>query len=212
MSAAVSTHVLIEALSIASLSAASYVSTNLDNLILLSAYGAKPGYRSFNIKLTFVFVCLAVLLVSLALARAADTLPTGNIRYLGLIPIALGAYQLVRLMIGGGGEKSGGLDAASGPAGFAAYAGFALVLLANSSDSVSIMTPLFADLKPAFVLICFAAAVTVAIMMSSLAGHLVRHPAMRSRVEKIGKWVLPFLLIGIGLLIFTDKPADIFLE
>jgi hypothetical protein len=35
---------------------------------------------------------------------------------------------------------------------------------------------------------------------------------MRSRVERIGKWVLPFLLIGIGLLIFTDKPADIFQE
>lgn len=108
--------------------------------------------------------------------------------------------------------RSDGPDKTPGPIGFATYFGFALVLLANSSDSVSIMTPLFADLKPAFVLICFAATVTMAIMMSSLANHLVRHPATRSFVEKIGKWVLPFLLIGIGLLIFTDKPADIFLE
>jgi cadmium resistance protein CadD (predicted permease) len=87
-----------------------------------------------------------------------------------------------------------------------------LVLLANSSDSVSIMTPLFADLKPMFVLTCFAAAVTTAILMASLANYLARHPATRSLVEKTGTWVLPFLLIGIGLLIFTDKPADIFLE
>jgi cadmium resistance protein CadD (predicted permease) len=98
------------------------------------------------------------------------------------------------------------------PTGFAAYCGFALILLANSSDSVSIMTPLFADLKPTFVLICGAAALTAAVLMGLLANQLSRHPAMRSLVDKIGKWVLPFLLIGIGLLIFTDKPTDIFLE
>jgi cadmium resistance protein CadD (predicted permease) len=86
-----------------------------------------------------------------------------------------------------------------------------LVLLANSSDSVSIMTPRFADLKPMFVLIGFVAAVMTAILMGALAEQLVRHSAARSFIEKIGKWVLPFFLIGIGLLIFTDKPADIFL-
>jgi cadmium resistance protein CadD (predicted permease) len=212
LSAPVSAYVLIEALSIASLAAVSYVSTNLDNLILLSAHGAKPGYRPLFVKLTFVFVCLVVLLVSLALARAADTLPTVDLRYLGLLPLTLGAYQLVQLMMGWSGEKSGALDKTLVPTGFAAYCGFALILLANSSDSVSIMTPLFADLKPMFVLICGAAALTAAVLMGLLANQLARHPATRSLVDKIGKWVLPLLLIGIGLLIFTDKPADIFLE
>jgi hypothetical protein len=54
LSAPVSTHVLIEALSIASVSAVSYVSTNLDNLVILSGYGAKPGYRPFFVKLTLI--------------------------------------------------------------------------------------------------------------------------------------------------------------
>jgi len=211
LSAPVSTHVLIEAVSIASVSAVSYVSTNLDNLVILSAYGAKPGYRPFFVKLTFVSVCLVVLLVSLALARAADTLPPVDLRYLGLIPLTLGAYQLVRLTMGGGGDKSHGAAETLGSIGFATYSGFALVLLANSSDSVSIITPLFADLKPMFVVTCFAAAVAAAILMASLANYLAHHPAIRSFVEKIGKWVLPFLLIGIGFLILIDKPADIFL-
>jgi cadmium resistance protein CadD (predicted permease) len=211
LNAPVSKHVLIEALSIASLAAVSYVSTNLDNLVLLSAYGAKPGTGPLFVKLTFVFVCFVVLLGSLALARAADSLPTVDIRYLGLIPLTLGAYQLVQLTMGQGGEKAGEPDKTPGPIGLAAYFGFALILLANSSDSVSIMTPLFADLKPGFVLICLAAAVTAAILMGSLANYLVRHPPMRFSIEKIGKRLLPFLLIGIGLLILTDKPADIFL-
>ena len=209
MSAPVSSYVLIEALSIASLVALSYVSTNLDNLVLLAAYGAKPGSKPLFVKLTFIFVCSVVLLSSLALGVAADRLPTADIRYLGLLPMTLGAYQLVRLMIGRGGGSNA--PKTPGQITFAAYGGLALVLLANSSDSVSIMTPLFADLKPMFVLIGFVAAVMTAILMGALAEQLVRHSAARSFIEKIGKWVLPFFLIGIGLLIFTDKPADIFL-
>ena len=95
-----------------------------------------------------------------------------------------------------------------GPTAFFALLGFALVLLANSSDSISIMTPLLADLKPVFVLACFAAAVTVAIVMSSLANSLARHPAMRSSLEMIAKLALPFLLIGIGVLIFMDPTSS----
>jgi cadmium resistance protein CadD (predicted permease) len=211
LSAPVSTYVLIEALSIASLAAASYVSTNLDNLVLLSAYGAKPGTKPLFVKLTFVFVCLTVLFVSLALARAADTLPAVDLRYLGLLPMSLGGYQLVQMMKDRG-KKDREPDKTFEAAGFAAYFGFALVLLANSGDSVSLMAPLFADLKPMFVLAGFAAAMLAAVLMSMLAGQLVRHPAAQSVVETIGKWVLPFLLIGIGLMIFMDKPADIFLD
>jgi cadmium resistance protein CadD (predicted permease) len=212
LSAPLSTYVLIEALGIASLAAVSYVSTNLDNLILLSAYGAKPGTRPLFVKLTFVFVCLTVLFVSLALARAADTLPTVDLRYLGLLPISLGGYQLVQMLKDRGGKKDSEPDKTFEAAGFAAYFGFALVLLANSGDSVSLMAPLFADLKPMFVLAGFTAAMMAAVLMSVLAGQLVRHPAARSFAETVGKWVLPFLLIGIGLLIFLDKPAAIFLD
>jgi cadmium resistance protein CadD (predicted permease) len=213
VSSPASSHVLIEALSVAGIAAVSYASTNIDNLIILSAYGAKPGYRPLFVKLTFIFVCLTVLLVSLALAHAVDTLPADKIRYLGLIPIALGCYQILQLIIGrrGGGEAPS-LDKPLNSIGVFTYLGFASVLLANSSDSISIMTPLLADLKPVFVLACFGAAVAVAIAMSSLADSLARHPASKSYLEKLAKWVLPFLLIGIGLLIVTDRPSDIFVQ
>ena len=198
----------------ASVAAISYVSTNFDNLVVLSAYGAKPGYRPLYVRLTFICVCMTVLFVSLMLARAADnSISAKQVRYLGLIPIALGGYQLLKLMmnrVGGGEDPSA--DEAPVPIGFATYLGFALVLLANSSDSVSIMTPLLADLKPLLVLVSFAAAVVMAILMTWLANILAHHPASRAYLEKIAKWALPFLLIGIGVLIFTDEPSDIFLQ
>lgn len=204
---------LIEALSVAGVAAISYVSTNFDNLVVLSAYGAKPGYRSLYVKLTFIGVCVTVLFVSLMLAQAADnSISAKQVRYLGLIPIALGFYQLLKLMMNRVGGKDSSVDEAPVPMGFATYLGFALVLLANSSDSVSIMTPLLADLKPSLVLVSFAAAVVMAILMTWLANILAHHPASRAYLEKIAEWALPFLLIAIGVLIFTDEPSDIFLQ
>ena len=69
-----STYVLAEAISVMGVTGAAFVSTNLDNLVVLSAYAAKPGYRPLPIKLSFVLVCLLVLVVSLALGRAAGAL------------------------------------------------------------------------------------------------------------------------------------------
>jgi cadmium resistance protein CadD (predicted permease) len=210
VTASASPHLVIEALSVAGAAAAAYLSTNFDNLVVLSAYGAKPGYRPIFVKATFIFVCLTVLFVSLALAEAAEALPPEKIRYLGAIPIALGFYQIIKLIIGRGDGGGLGLDAPPDSIGFSAYLGFALVLLANSSDSISIMTPLLADLKPLFVVACFAAAMAVAVAMSAFASVLASHSASKSYLEKLAKWVLPFLLIGIGLLIILDRPSDLF--
>jgi cadmium resistance protein CadD (predicted permease) len=90
------------------------------------------------------------------------------------------------------------------------YFGFAVALLANSSDSVIVLTPIFADLKLAFILICAIAAVVVALTLSSVASFIGTHPLLRAQVEKIGSWALPLLLIAIGLMILSNKPDDAF--
>jgi hypothetical protein len=71
---------LVELLSAASLTAATYASTNFDNVVILSAYSARRGYWAFHLKLTFVLVCLTVLVISVGMAGAAHSLPAGQIR------------------------------------------------------------------------------------------------------------------------------------
>jgi len=207
-----SSHLLVGTLSIAGASAISYVSTNCDNLILLLAYGAKPGYKRLLVNLTFLLVCLVVLVASLVLALAMNTLPPERIRYLGLIPIGYGCYHLVRVFAGRAGVNVLGLNEAPGRIGFSAYLGFALVLLANSGDTMSVMMPLFADLQPGFIFACFAAAIAMAMFMSALAGVLAHYPVSRRYLEKLDKWVLPFLLIGIGILILTETSVEMFVR
>jgi cadmium resistance protein CadD (predicted permease) len=203
-------HFLIEASGVAAAAAASYAATNFDNLAILSAYAAKSGARPLFMKLIFVGVCLGVLLLSLGLAQAADALPKDKMRYLGLIPMGIGGYHLAKLVAdrwrGEGQTPDRALDAI----GVAGYLGFALALLANSSDSVVVMAPLLADLRPAFVAVCFAAAVSIAIAMAALANFVARHPAWSAHVKRLSEWALPFILITIGVLILADQPSDVF--
>ena len=201
----------IEAIGIAGLVAFSYASTNLDNFLVLSAYSAKPGYRPLFGRIAFVLVCLTVILGSLALGRVADTLIADKLRYLGVIPLGLGLYQLGKLMFQRSqpdGEE--GEDKDPSLVEWSFYLGFALALLANSSDSVIVLAPIFADLRVAFIVICAIAAVVVALVMSTAAGFIGGHPLLRAQVQKIAHWALPFLLIGIGLMILSNKPDDAF--
>ena len=158
----------IEAIGIAGLVAFSYASTNLDSFLVLSAYSAKPGYRPLFGRLAFVLVCLTVILASWLLAPAADTLVADKLRYLGVIPLGLGLYQLGKLVFQryqSESEESPDKDPSLVEWSF--YLGFALALLANSSDSVIVLTPIFADLKLVFIFICAIAAVVVAIAAAS---------------------------------------------
>jgi cadmium resistance protein CadD (predicted permease) len=206
----------IEAVGLAGLVAFSYASTNLDNFLVLSAYSAKPGYQPFFGRLAFVSVCLTVIVASLAIARVADALVADKLRYLSVISLGLGLYELGKLVFNRSqpdGEK--GEDKGPALVAWSFYLGFALALLANSSDSVIVLTPIFltpifADLKLAFIVICAIAAVVVALTLSSVASFIGTHPLLRAQVEKVGAWALPFLLIGIGLMILLSRPDDAF--
>ena len=171
----------------------------------------EAGLRPLFGRLAFVSVCLTVILASLLLARAADSLIADKLRYLGLIPLGLGLYQLGKLGFQRSqpdGEEGNGQNPALVASSF--YLGFGLALLANSSDSVIVLTPIFADLKLAFIFVCAIVAVVVAIALSGVAGYIGTYPLLRAKVEKVGHWGLPFLLIAIGLVILLNKPDDAF--
>ncbi len=206
MSALEALPVVIEAIGIAGVVAVSYASTNVDNLVILSAYCAKSGYRPLFVKLTFVLVSLIVLLVSLGAAQAVDALLADKLRYLGALPIGLGLDSLAKLAFPPTTEDAR-LDEFPASAAWSIYLGLALTLLANSSDSMIVLAPVLGDLRPAFVFACVLAAAAVALGMSSLASLVGGNPLLRAQFEKLADWLLPFLLIGIGVMIIADIPS-----
>lgn len=202
-----SSAVAAEAAGVMGVTALSFLSTNLDNLVVLSAYGSRPGLKAHLVRATFLLVCLAVLVVSFLLARAAQGLQPHYVNYLGVIPLGIGLVHLARLLLGWHEEEPDGADAV--PASGGAYLGLGSMLLANSGDSVGVLTPLLSDLKPVFVLAGFGGALAAAVLLALAAMVPARHPVSKAWLEKFAKWGLPFLMILIGVTILTDAGSDV---
>lgn len=105
--------------------------------------------------------------------------------------------------LGRGRADAGGTAQPGRPVGTQALA-VGAVTLANGGDNVAVYTPLFATRGAgAVTLLVGVFAVMMALWL--LAAHaLVRHPALGPPIRRIGRYALPLVLIGLGILIVAE--------
>ena len=193
---------LDDLLLIIALTAITFVATNLDNLGMLIILIGDETYAAREITWGYLLSALIVFAAAWLVAEAVELAPDRHLEYLGFIPIALGIYRAWELTKGPGTDTS-----RRGPRlGILAVT---LLMLAQSGDTLAVYVSLFADTRESLetaMLITFAACVLLWIAAARwLAGHrLIAEP-----LERWGRYLLPVLLIAIGVLILMDTPTDI---
>jgi len=135
----------------------------------------------------------ALTAVGLAFSAAAGSLPERYVSLLGIAPVAIGVYRLVRravLEIEQASAATGVLTVMS-------------VTVANGGDNLGVYIPLFAQqgLRNALVFAAVFAAMTGAWCLVSYS--LVRHPTLGAPIRRFGPPLLPWVLIVIGLNILS---------
>jgi len=95
------------------------------------------------------------------------------------------------------------------PCNFASMA-VAAVIFSNGGDNIGVYTPLFAKYNSAITVIWV---VIVFMAMTAIwciaAYYLVNHPLVASKIRHIGHFVLPFVLIGLGIYILVKSFVSI---
>ncbi|WP_437948419.1 cadmium resistance transporter [Sorangium sp. So ce296] len=181
-----------------------FVSTNIDDILLLSAFFADPGFTARQVVAGQFLGMAALVLASVACALLAVRVPDGWIGLLGLAPLALGLRGLWALRRGpeadDDDEKPPG-----GAAGFKALA-VASVTIANGGDNLGVYIPLFSS-TPGHVPLHAAVFAVMTGALCALGHRLVHHPVLGSRIRRYGRAALPFVLIGLGLWILSDALA-----
>jgi len=166
--------------------------TNADDLVLLTLFFARriPArrvvagqYLGFS----------GIILLSLAGVLAALAIPHGWIRALGLLPLALGVRQLYRVISRAPSGVHGGTYG---------VVSIALIILTNGADNVGVYVPFFLVNRPALSWILASYAVFVG--MWCLVGRWIgNHPAVLRGVDRWGHWLMPVVLIGLGIYILV---------
>lgn len=184
---------------ILAVTATAYVSTNLDNLMVLTML-LSAGRRHAPVIVGHGLVALGVIGVAWLLAELGAVIPVEAIGLLGLVPLGMGVAGLIR-----GGARAGGPDTVAGGGLGTVIA----TLVPLCGDSLAVVVPLFAEsparLTPAVALAWWA----MALLWIVLAAVLQRLPGPRRLLARVAHRLMPILLIVVGLYVLADTPTDL---
>ena len=178
--------------SVVSVGTVVFASTNVDDLVLLSAFFAQPGRRVYAIVIGQFVGIGALVLVSIIAALATVAIPPAAVALIGIVPLALGLRQLMHHTDVESAEEQNGTS-------LMAVAG---VTMANGGDNLGVYIPLFASQTAAIPIYAVVFAVGTAVWCS-LGYAFVSHRAVMSMFQRLGHRILPWVLIAIGLHVLT---------
>ena len=195
----------MDALSLIVLGVTAFTATNIDDAFLLLLFFGDRRYRARHVFIgQGVGVGLLVLL-SLVGALAALALPVWAVGLLGLLPIAIGARQLLERRRGRSDGPVATIAPAPDAAGWRQAAAVAGVALANGGDNVGVYVPLFAA-RPVGQTALLLAVVAVMLVVWTAAGYvLARRSVLAGRLRRLSRAVLPWVLIGLGVAIPFER-------
>lgn len=173
-----------------------FVATNLDNLLILVGL-ISAGADRRSALLGFLSAASAVFAFCAVAGALGGLLNPGLVGYLGIVPLGMGLLLAWRAVRGNAHlpEVSG-----SGSAFF--------LTLSNSGDSVALFVPLLAETERESVLLLVGTYLVFVLAWAALAHHLVRHPALGRRLGASSRWLLPCIMIGVGVYVLLNTTTD----
>ena len=186
--------------------AGSFVATNVDNLLLLVVVmGAEPRKRAAS-ALGFVTSTICVLSVAALGAVLGTNLDANLLGYLGLVPLLLGAYLLLKQWRAKAPvqEPEDAFLASPGSGWLTAF----LLMFSNSGDSLAVFFPLLAESERDSLLLIIGVFLSMALLWTALAWSIADQPRLARRIEQVGEKLMPWMMMAVGIYILMDTATD----
>jgi cadmium resistance protein CadD (predicted permease) len=183
--------------SLALLSTGAFVSTNIDDLFLLVGFFSDQSFSRVSIFTGQILGIASLVAISLAAAFAALAISPAHVGLLGVAPLVIGIGKLLRL----GKIEEEGQPTAVGVLQVAA------ITIVNGGDNIAAYTPIFANQTPQEIIATVAIFGALTILWCFAAWWLVRRTVLGKPLRRYGHVLLPFILIGLGLLIIYRSGA-----
>lgn len=196
----------------AGLGLATFVATSLDNLLILVSFLGNPRYSRRVVAPAYIGAILGVVTMSAVLAAFAGYGPMEGrgLVLLGFIPIGLGLFYVIRLVLPGRMSEQERLEQSMARTmrirqGRAAVVA---VTVAASGDSLAAYAALFADTRTLLLPVTVGGILVGAVAWTWVAGWLLKRENGRRFIEAAAPILLPIVLIALGLYILGDSPTD----
>lgn len=187
------------------IAASVFVATNIDDLILLGVFFAAaaktPTQNQFYGPVSAIvlgqFLGIGFLIgISLLAGSISLIIPSDYIRFLGILPLALGLYQLWP-------QRNTDHNGVSLPVKITATT-VTLITIANGGDNVGVYSPLFATQALEEITLTVAVFAFMTGLWLVIAHWISTHPYTGAVIQRYAPRLLPFVLIGLGVFILFD--------
>jgi cadmium resistance protein CadD (predicted permease) len=172
-----------------------FVSTNVDDLVVLIGFFADRKVRARDI-VAGQYAGLAVLFaVSAAGSLLSLVIPKAYLGLLGIFPILIGIRKLIALRHD---------NAENEPNTRGSIMGVALVTIANGGDNIGIYMPSFAVHSAGQIAVIAIIFVAMTALWCLLAHWMVSHPKLGAPLRRYAHIIAPLILIALGLSIIHN--------
>jgi cadmium resistance protein CadD (predicted permease) len=176
-----------------------FVSTNVDDLLVLIGFFADVRFRTVEI-VAGLYAGMAVLFgVSVLGALLSLVIPRAYLGLLGIFPILIGIRKLVELR-----HDRTQTEPAKALNPHGNVASVALVTIANGGDNIGVYIPSFAVHSGGQIVIIAVVFAAMTALWCMVARWMVTHGRLGAPLQRYGHIVVPVVLIGLGLLIVNN--------
>jgi cadmium resistance protein CadD (predicted permease) len=187
---------------------ASFAITNIDDAFVLVTFFAEATTRKTitPLKIT-IGQCLGftiIIMISMIGYGVSLVLPSEPIGFLGLLPILLGCWNLIKLIFSTDDEDE---EEESRVGSLKSVFKVALVTLMNGGDNIGTYIPLFSQAKGTEIAV-YVVVYYILLFVWCLAAYLVMKQRHILRLaQKYAEYVVPFLYMGLGIYIVVKSNA-----
>lgn len=181
-----------------------FAATNIDDIVVLtvlflaSTRGALPGWKVVAGQyLGFI----ALVAISVVAAAGLTIVPDEWVGFLGLIPLAIGVYGLIRTLRRRGDDD----DDDEGAIRAGGLLGVAGITIANGADNISLYTPVFRTNPIPDTIITIVVFLVLVAVWCLVARFVGTNKTVTEALEKIEHWLVPAVFIGLGLYILIES-------
>lgn len=179
-----------------------FAATNIDDIVVLtvlflaSTRGSLPGWKVVAGQyLGFI----ALVAISVIAAAGLTIVPDEWVGFLGLIPLAIGVYGLIRTLRRRGDDDD---DSAISAGGLFGVAG---ITIANGADNIPLYTPVFRTNPVPDTIVTIIVFLVLVAVWCLVARFVGTNKTVTEALEKIEHWLVPAVFIGLGLYILIES-------
>ncbi|MDZ4876561.1 MAG: hypothetical protein CLLPBCKN_005996 [Chroococcidiopsis cubana SAG 39.79] len=186
-----------------------FIATNLDDIFILMLFFSQVNaiFRRRHVVLGQYLGFGSLVLISLPGFFGSLVMPQDWVGMLGILPIAIGISRLLNR------DDASADDTAPEKPGNSTLASLlspqtysvAAVTFANGGDNIGIYVPLFASCTWESLLVVLGIFFSLVGAWCYAAYQLTHLSAIADTLERYGKYLVPFVLIGLGVLILIDS-------